>query len=69
MHHLSSQEAMNAGRDDFREALLQAGRQEGFMRIKWYVFAVGAFYGYGSLLCREALSVEDQVSCALELER
>ena len=50
-------------RDDFREALLQAGRQESFMRIKWYVFAIGAFFAYGRLLCHELLSSGEVSPC------
>jgi hypothetical protein len=47
---------MCAVRDSFRDALLQAGGQNSFMRIKWYLFSIGAFFSYGRLLCWEAVS-------------
>jgi hypothetical protein len=50
------QETMCAVRDSFRDALLQAGGQVSFMRIKWYLFSIGAFFSYGRLLCWEAVS-------------
>eukprot|EP00953_Heterococcus_sp_UTEX-ZZ885_P034248 17756-Heterococcus_DN1.PRE.1 len=50
------QETMCAVSDSFRDALLQAGGQNSFMRTKWYLFSIGAFFSYGRLLCWEAVS-------------
>jgi hypothetical protein len=55
-HTAYMQETMCAVRDSFRDALLQAGGQQSFMRIKWYLFSIGAFFSYGRLLCWEAVS-------------
>jgi hypothetical protein len=46
---------MAVARDDFRDALLQAGGQGGFRWLKWQVFGVAALLAYGRLLVHEAL--------------